>query len=75
MTAGLLRPAQAAEYLGLSIRALEDWRRTGRGPPWLRLGHRTIRYRQTALDDWLDECEDHRDEVTANPCFPQAKRE
>ena len=33
----------AAEYLGVSVRTLEDWRAKERGPNYVRIGHR-IRY-------------------------------
>ena len=44
-----LTPAQAAAYLGVSVRALECWRASGTGPQYRRVG-RTIRYHLDALD-------------------------
>ncbi len=39
-----LTPEQTAAIVGVSNSTLKAWRRTGRGPRWERLGHRTIRY-------------------------------
>jgi len=53
----LLTPAEAAKYCGRSERALEDDRRSGRGPRYLKLGRRgPIRYPKQFLDDWLEDC-------------------
>jgi excisionase family DNA binding protein len=49
-----LRTKQAARYLGLSHRTLEDWRQTGGGPRFLKLG-RAVRYRIRELDQFADE--------------------
>jgi excisionase family DNA binding protein len=48
-----LTEAQAAEYLGLSVRTLQAWRVRGVGPPFARLG-RAVRYRRSALATYLD---------------------
>ncbi len=45
---------QAARYLGLSYRTLEDWRQTGGGPRFLKLG-RAVRYRIKELDQFAEE--------------------
>lgn len=49
----LLRPDDAARRLGLTARTLELWRRCGRGPRWVRLTSRVIRYPVDALDEWI----------------------
>lgn len=41
----LLTQKQAAEFLSISHRTLENYRLTGEGPKWVRLGRRLIRYR------------------------------
>lgn len=46
-------PTRAAEYLGISTKTLAWYRRTGKGPSFYRMGHRTVRYRIGDLDDWL----------------------
>jgi len=54
MASELLSEKQAADFLGLSPRALQAWRTKGGGPPYLRIGHRTVRYSQTDLEAWLE---------------------
>ncbi|MCQ4164700.1 helix-turn-helix transcriptional regulator [Tahibacter harae] len=49
---GLLPPKKAAVYLAVSVRALEEWRRKGAGPEFIRAG-RGIRYRLADLDAWI----------------------
>ena len=51
--AGNLRERDAANYLGLSPRTLQQWRYLGRGPRFVRVSDRCIRYRMRDLDDWL----------------------
>lgn len=46
-----LDPAQAAFYLGISIRTLQLHRSTGTGPPFRRHA-RKIRYHIDDLDSW-----------------------
>jgi hypothetical protein len=49
----LLDERAAAPYLGdISVRALQDLRRRGNGPGFLKVG-RLVRYRRSALDEWL----------------------
>jgi len=54
-----LSPADAAVYLGLTERGLAEWRRTGRGPKYSRLGGPTgrVRYDVEELDRWMTERE------------------
>lgn len=49
----LLMEVQAAKLLNLSSRTLQNWRITGNGPPYIRVG-RAIRYRRHDLTAWLD---------------------
>ena len=42
---------EAAQYLSISKRTLETWRRVGGGPPFSRLG-RLCRYAIDDLDEW-----------------------
>ena len=49
----LLTEVAAARILKLSIRTLQAWRCRGIGPDFIRVG-RAIRYRHSALIDWLD---------------------
>ena len=48
----VLTTHHAAEYLGVSRRTVEDWRRRGVGPRYAKVG-RAVRYRVEDLDAWL----------------------
>jgi excisionase family DNA binding protein len=52
---GYLSPAEAAEYLGITIRTLAEWRHSQSGPPYIRLGGPTgrVRYARSDLDRWM----------------------
>ncbi len=53
--AGLWRPSHAADYLGMTVRTLERWRRAGKGPAWQRFpGGRygIIRYDPNVVREW-----------------------
>jgi helix-turn-helix protein len=57
----LLTEAQAAVHLGNEIqpfsqRTLQRWRMEGYGPDWLKIG-KSVRYRQSRLDEFLANCE------------------
>lgn len=49
----LLSDAQVAVLLRLSPRTLADWRQRGKGPPWMRIGGKTILYPTAELRVWL----------------------
>jgi hypothetical protein len=51
----LLRPDQAAAYLGLSPRTLERWRAAGVGPRHVRVSPRAIRYMAEDLASFVVE--------------------
>lgn len=53
----LLDANAAARTLGVSVRALETWRAQGAGPPYVRIGHRLVRYRRETLRVWVAQCE------------------
>jgi len=55
MPSELLTTREAAGYLRLAITTLEHWRLEGRGPRWIRLSIRQIRYRRADLESWLAE--------------------
>lgn len=46
----------AAAYLGKSRTTLRQWRYRGVGPTWIRTSTRSVAYRQSALDAWIDHC-------------------
>lgn len=49
----LLSPAQVGVQLGMTTAALAQMRFTGRGPRFLKLTARAVRYRQTDVDAWI----------------------
>lgn len=51
----LLTTRQAADLLGFEPRTMEELRRKGSGPPFIRLSSRSVRYRLDALERWLEE--------------------
>ena len=51
----LLRPREAAAFLGFTTRALEAWRQRGGGPRFVRVSSRAIRYRRKDLQAWTKE--------------------
>jgi excisionase family DNA binding protein len=51
-----LNTAQAAHYLGISARTLEDMRIADAGPVWRRHGLRHVRYHIDDLDAWSKTC-------------------
>jgi predicted site-specific integrase-resolvase len=49
---GLVREAEAARLLGLSVRTLQKWRWTGKGPEFVRLNG-AVRYQRSDLDRFV----------------------
>jgi predicted DNA-binding transcriptional regulator AlpA len=56
-----IEPLEAAEpieaALGLQRGFLANKRADGDGPPFFRLGRRTVRYRRSAVLAWVAECQ------------------
>ena len=48
---------EAAAFLRVTRITLQNWRDSGEGPPWVRLGPKTIRYRLSSLMSYLDDIE------------------
>ncbi|MEP3321514.1 MAG: helix-turn-helix domain-containing protein [Sneathiella sp.] len=46
---------RAADFLGYSIRALQNWRVRGGGPNFVKVSARSIRYRRRDLIRWIEE--------------------
>lgn len=44
---------EAARFLSMSVRTLEDWRYKGGGPAYYKLGRRLVRYRRADLEKFL----------------------
>jgi predicted DNA-binding transcriptional regulator AlpA len=49
----LLSPKQASEFLGVPEGTLAQWRSQRRGPPYIKLEGRLVRYRSSDLEDYL----------------------
>jgi excisionase family DNA binding protein len=49
----LLTPREAAELLGVPGSTLAHWRSERRGPPYIKLEGRLVRYRTADLEDYL----------------------
>jgi len=50
----LLTPPETAEFLRTTVGVLKVWRSRGDGPPFVKVG-RSVRYRWSALDRWVDD--------------------
>ena len=50
---GLMREKQAADWIGVTVRFLQQSRVTGRGPKYVHLSRRAIRYRPQDLEEWV----------------------
>jgi len=48
----LLHAADVAELLGIPVATLANWRASGKGPPYLRVG-RHVRYRAIDVEAWI----------------------
>ena len=51
----LLTTEATGKILGLTVRAMEERRRRGDGPPFVRLGMTTVRYSVVALEEYIAE--------------------
>ena len=51
----LFSPREAAARLSISHRTLEAWRAKGKGPQFLTLPNRSVRYRGQHLREWMDQ--------------------
>lgn len=49
----LLTSKETAELIGVTEEALTAWRYRRQGPPFLKLGHKTVRYSQDDLNAWF----------------------
>jgi predicted DNA-binding transcriptional regulator AlpA len=48
----MLKPREVAAAVGISTAMLARLRQEQRGPAYVRLGHRTVRYRQRDVEAW-----------------------
>jgi excisionase family DNA binding protein len=50
---GLETPVETAAYLKVPVATLYNWKYTGRGPRYIKVG-KHLRYRRSDVDRWLD---------------------
>ena len=50
----LINEHEAADYIGHSVRALQNWRVRGGGPRFVKISGRSIRYRRCDLNEWIE---------------------
>jgi predicted DNA-binding transcriptional regulator AlpA len=50
----LIDEQEAANFLGYSVRALQNWRLRGGGPQYVRVSRRSVRYRRRELIRWAE---------------------
>lgn len=51
----LLGEKNAALFLNLSVKTLQNWRISGRGPSFVKIGRR-VQYRLADLEDYIEKC-------------------
>ena len=71
----LLTSKEAAERLGLKAATLYKWRAQGRGPRFVRLSGRAVRYAEEALGEWVREQEKRTGSEKPGPDFPPGGKE
>lgn len=54
LTNRLVNEKEAAQFLGYTIRALQNWRLRGGGPNFVKVSSRSVRYRVSDLSEWVD---------------------
>jgi len=50
----LITERDAADFLGYTMRALQNWRVRGGGPVFVKVSNRSIRYRRRDLVAWVE---------------------
>lgn len=58
MTRPLMTPQQLADFLGVPLATLYQWRHRGEGPDGIRVG-RHLRYRPEVVEAWLEGKAEH----------------
>jgi len=51
----LMTETEAAGFLGVTRRALQQWRLNGNGPKYVKISQRCVRYRRIELIKWSEE--------------------
>lgn len=60
----LLSTEELADYLGVTVATLYEWRTKGKGPRAVRVG-RNLKFRPADVDRWLDQQADGSREASA----------
>lgn len=50
----LIKEGEVAKMLGFSARTLQKWRHEGRGPTFVSISDRCVRYRRQDLTTWIE---------------------
>jgi predicted DNA-binding transcriptional regulator AlpA len=50
----LIRETEAAQFVGYTVRALQNWRVRGGGPRFVKVSSRSVRYRRCDLITWAE---------------------
>jgi len=50
----MINEHEAADYIGHSVRSLQNWRVRGGGPKFIKVSGRSIRYRRSELNEWAN---------------------
>jgi len=51
----LIAEEEAAGFIGVTRRALQSWRINGKGPRFVKISARCVRYRRRDLIEWSEE--------------------
>lgn len=51
-----LTEREVASITGMSVKTLQRWRVYRRGPAYVKLGGRSVRYSDAALKEWISSC-------------------
>ena len=50
----LIPESEAADFLDVTPRALQDWRQRGTGPPYVKISARCVKYTRFRMKRWYD---------------------
>ena len=65
-----LTTEQAAEFLNMAKGTLQNWRKKGLGPRFVRMGSRAIRYEKSDLEEFVERRQSKvENELPAFKCF------
>ena len=53
----LLNEKEVIELLSVSKHTLRNWRQSGRGPAYVKVGERSIRYREDVIQKFIEDGE------------------